>query len=251
PTEVAGAVTIADYPVGFCQVIRAAGRARLRDDPEWRAIVRRGVVVRDVFVILKGRYFQNAMQVGNLYVDVANDTVDPAKHWLEWAPVREVHYENASDIARIADVSSAYHGCSVHPNTVFPLLAPVVPLLAVRSNGRVDLLDAAPAVFVKDLDSRLAGYRRWVESGFGGIPALPEAQVATLRAACGRNDASVFPFEFRPCAAPELVEQASAFAEAARDPSRHDLITTVLDLVPKAARQLRHLQGQDGKSPPS
>ncbi|MFM8697473.1 MAG: hypothetical protein ACKOF7_02200, partial [Phycisphaerales bacterium] len=89
------------------------------------------------------------------------------------------------------------------------------------------------------------------ESGFGGIPALPEAQVATLRAACGRNDASVFPFEFRPCAASEVLEQASAFADAARDPSRQDLITTVLDLVPKAARQLRHLQGQGGKSPPS
>ncbi|MFM8872762.1 MAG: hypothetical protein ACKOJI_05315, partial [Phycisphaerales bacterium] len=198
PSEVAGAVTIADYPVGFCQVIRDAVRARLRDDPEWRAIVRRGVVLRDVFVILKGRYFQNAMQVGNLYVDVANDTVDPAKHWLEWAPVREVDYENASDISRIAAVSAAYHGCSVHPNTVFPLLAPVVPLLAVRSNGRIDLLDASPMTFLKDLPSGLAGHRHWVESGFGGIPALPEAQVATLRAACGRNDASVFPFEFRP-----------------------------------------------------
>ncbi|MFM8817611.1 MAG: hypothetical protein ACKOHI_07020 [Phycisphaerales bacterium] len=251
PSEVAGAVTIADYPVGFCQVIRDAVRARLRDDPEWRTIVRRGVVVRDVFVILKGRYFQNAMQVGNLYVDVANDTVDPAKHWLEWAPVREVDYENASDISRIAAVSAAYHGCSVHPNTVFPLLAPVVPLLAVRSNGRIDLLDASPMTFLKDLPSGLAGHRHWVESGFGGVPSLPVAHVATLRAACGRNDASAFPFEFRPCAAPELLEQASAFADAARDPSRHDLITTVLDLVPKAARQLRDLQGQGGKSPPS
>lgn len=251
PSDVSGAVTIADYPVGFCQVIRDAVRARLRDDPEWRAILRRGVVVRDVFVILKGRYFQNAMQVGNLYVDVANDTVDPSKHWLEWAPVREVHYENPSDIARIAEVSAAYHGCSVHPNTVFPLLAPVVPLLAVRSNGRIDLLDASPMTFLMDLRSGLAGHRRWVESGFGGAPPLPEVHLATLRAACGRNDASVFPFEFRPCGASELVDQASAFAEAARDPSRHGLITAVLDLVPKAARRLRDLQGQGGTSPPS
>jgi hypothetical protein len=47
------------------------------------------------------------------------------------------------------------------------------------------------------------------------------------------------------------VDQASAFAEAARDPSRHGLITAVLDLVPKAARRLRDLQGQGGTSPPS
>ena len=204
--------------------------------------------MRDVFVISKGRYFQNAIQVGNLYVDVANDTVDPSKHWLEWAPVREVQYENVSDIARIAQVSAAYHGCAVHPNTVFPLLAPVVPLLAVRSNGRIDLLDAALPAFLKDLSSGLEGCRRWAASGFGGTAPLPEAHVATLRAACGRNDASVFPFEFRPCSAPELVEQASAFAEAVRDPSRHGLVTAVIDLVPRAARQLRGLQVQGGKS---
>ena len=248
PSDVAGSVKMADYPVGFCQVIRDAVRDRLRDDPDWRAILRRGVIVRDVFVILKGRYFQNAIQVGNLYVDVANDTVDPSKHWLEWAPVREVQFENVSDIARIAQVSAAYHGCAVHPNTVFPLLAPVVPLLAVRSNGRIDLLDAALPAFLKDLSSGLEGCRRWVESGFGGTAPLPEAHVATLRAACGRNDASVFPFEFRPCAAPELVEQASAFAEAVRDPSRHGLVTAVIDLLPRAARQLRELQVQGGKS---
>jgi hypothetical protein len=124
-------------------------------------------------------------------------------------------------------------------------------LLAVRSNGRIDLLDASPMTFLKDLRSGLAGHRRWVESGFGGAPPLPEVHLATLRAACGRNDASVFPFEFRPCGASELVDQASAFAEAARDPSRHGLITAVLDLVPKAARRLRDLQGQGGTSPPS
>ena len=245
-SEVAGSVTIADYPVGFCRIIRDAVRDRLRDDPAWRAVVRRGVAVRDVFVILKGRYFQNAMQVGNLYVDVANDTVDPSKHWLEWAPVPEVDFENPSDITRIAAVSAAYHGCTVHPNTVFPLLAPAVPLLAVRSNGRIDLLDAAPTVFLKDLDDGLAGYRRWVESGFGGTSPLPAAQVGMLRAACGTNDASRFPFEFRPCTPSDLMEQAVAFVDAASDASRHELITTVLGLLPKASRRLRALQGAAG-----
>jgi hypothetical protein len=41
------------------------------------------VVLKKVFVLLKGRYFQNALQLGNLYVDVANDTVDTAKPKLE------------------------------------------------------------------------------------------------------------------------------------------------------------------------
>jgi hypothetical protein len=248
--EVDGASTIADYPVGFCHLIRDEVRARLRDDPGWRTIVRRGVVVRDVFVILKGSYFQNAMQLGNLYVDVANDTVDPSKPWLDWAPVREVQFENVSDLARIAEVAASYHGCSVHPNTLFPALAPVVPLLSIRSNGCLDLVSASPTAFLKDLRSGLDGHRRWVESAFGGLAPLPEPHVELLGASCRREGAPGFPFEFRRCSPSELLDQAAVFAGAAADPGRHAAVTEVLDLLPRATRWLRNLKVGVGRDPP-
>ena len=46
------------------------------------------------------------------------------------------------------------------------------------------------------------------------------------------------PGEFRRCGAEELDGQALAYAEAAADPSKHELITAVLDLVPVAADRL-------------
>lgn len=238
PAGLEGASTLADYPIGFCRIIRDAVLERLRGDPSWQSVMRRGVEVRDVFVILKGRYFQNAMQVGNLYVDVANDTVDRSKHWLEWSPVGDVPFENPGDLARLAEVAAAYLGCTVHPNTVFPLLAPVVPLLAVRGGGRVELLHVAPGCFLKDVGGGMRSYRGWLAGGMAGTAPLPVDALDALRAACGSNDLASFPFEFRRCTPEELDGQALAYAQAAADPSQHDLITAVLDLVPGAADQL-------------
>ncbi|MBU3682972.1 MAG: hypothetical protein FGM39_02965 [Phycisphaerales bacterium] len=242
PSALAGASTIADYPVGYCQFIRDAVLGRLAADPRWRDLVRRGVRVRDVFIILKDRYFQNAMQVGNLYVDVANDTVDRSKHWLEWAPLGDVPFENPGDLARLATVAATYLGCSVHANTVFPLLAPVVPLLAVRGDDRVELLHVAPGCFLKDVGDSMRSYRRWLSGGMAGTTPLPEHALRTLVAACGSNDRATFPFEFRPCGPDELAAQAQAYSEAASDPATHELVTAVLDLVPDAARRLIQLQ---------
>ena len=237
-SDVSGASTLADYPVGFCRIIRDTVLERLRGDPSWQSVMRRGVGVRDVFVILKGRYFQNAMQVGNLYVDVANDTVDRSKHWLEWSPLEDVPFENPGDLARLAEVAAAYLGCTVHPNTVFPLLAPVVPLMAVRGGARVELLHVAPGCFLKDVGGGMRSYRGWLAGGMAGTAPLPVDALDALRAACGSNDLASFPFEFRSCGAEELDGQALAYAEAAADPSKHELITAVLDLVPGAADRL-------------
>lgn len=60
-------------------------RRRPHTDLRWAAI-------GPVFVILKGRSFQNAILFGNLSIDVADDSVDPAKPWLEWMGVRELPF---------------------------------------------------------------------------------------------------------------------------------------------------------------
>ena len=74
--------------------------------------------------------------------------------------------------------------------------------------------------------------------GMAGTAPLTVDALDALRAACGSNDLASFPFEFRSCGAEELDGQALAYAEAAADPSKHELITAVLDLVPVAADRL-------------
>ena len=58
------------YPIGFCAVIRDHVFDGLLGDPRVQSLIAAGLVLKKVFVILKDRYFQNAMQFGNLYIDV-------------------------------------------------------------------------------------------------------------------------------------------------------------------------------------
>lgn len=244
PASVSGEVSIADYPVGFCHVIRDGVRSRLRDAPAWKALARRGVVMRDIFVILKGRYFQNALQVGNLYVDAANDTVDPSKHWLEWAPVRDVDFENPMELGRFAQIAASYYGCSVHPNTLFPEVAPVLPILAIRSTGRIDFLESASLIFLKDLPLGLPRFRAWVDSGFPGTQPLPVVHREVIgRMMTGCRDGAM-PFEFRPSDAADLLASSGQFVAWNSDPSRHQSIVDVLDRLPRAMRSLKAMQAE-------
>jgi hypothetical protein len=233
---------ITRYPVGFCAVIRDRVLAGMLRDPEIRRIVDAGGRLTSVFVILKDRYFQNAIQFGNLYIDVANDSVDPAKPWLEWMDVREVPFENIGDLATLARVAEGYHRCRVFPNVCFPLIAPVVPLLGIDEAGRVLLLHFQPGGFLKDLADGFPRLRQWLKGPASTMPALPEEHAAAVEAACAGNDFAEFPIEFRRGTLADIAAHADAYQAAFADPARHQEILRVLDLVRHATVRLHAMQ---------
>jgi len=232
---------LSDYPIGFCSVIRDRVHEGLLRLPEVQRLIRSGVVLKKIFVILKGLYFQNAIQFGNIYIDVANDTVDPSKPWLEWMHVRDVAYTNIGDLPTLIDVAERYHQCRAYPNLFFPLLAPVVPLLAIRNNGRLELLHFQDGGVLKDLPEGLSHLRSWLAGPALNLDALPAKYVDALAGAFGSNDFNSFPFEFRPCSLDEVAAQAGTYVSAFEDPLGHEAILAVLKLVPKALRQLSSL----------
>jgi hypothetical protein len=231
----------APYPIGYCAVIRDRVFRGMLADPEVRRILDAGARITRVFVILKGLYFQNAIQFGNLYIDVANDSVDPSKPWLEWMDVREVAFENVGDLATLARIAESYHDCRAFPNVFFPLIAPVVPFLGVDAAGRVQLLHFESGSFLKDLPAGLPRLREWLNGPAREMPPLPVEHAEALRDACARNTFGDFPFEFRACSLEEVAAQAEAYTTAFADPARHREILRVLDLLPQAARRLHAL----------
>lgn len=229
------------YPVGFCAVIRDRVCAGLLREPAIRDLVARGLGLRPVFVILKDRYFQNAIQFGNLYIDVANDSVDPTKPWLEWKAVRDVPYENVGDLTTLARIAASYHRCSVYPNTFFPLVAPMVPFLAVFEDGRLGLLHFQDGGFLKDLAAGFPHLRAWLAGPAHDLPPLPDAHARSLAAACDGNRFDEFPFEFRPSSFAEISASAADYAAAFADTTQHDGILAVYDLMPTAVRRLQEM----------
>jgi len=134
------------YPYGYCLEITQDVVSNLRArnaaarGPAARAVaafLKHGGVGKMVWGVLRDRYFQNAIQLGSLYVDVANDSVDPGKPKVEVLPMVESGLELVRDVAHFAGIAERYWGVRCYANTAFPALAPLFPLIIVDPQERV------------------------------------------------------------------------------------------------------------------
>lgn len=180
------------YPQGRCREIRDAvlalllERANAPRDPMDAAIasfIRSGGIGKKTWGVLRDSYFQNAMQLGAWYVDVANDTVVPSKPPVEVLPAAEVDMVAVRDYAHFADIARRYWQAEVYRNTVFPRLAAFFPLIVVYPTGA-----AEPAVASDQVTelTRRAAFRPSLDA----LTAFPDppAAVATRLAGSAAAD---------------------------------------------------------------
>jgi hypothetical protein len=145
-----GAVSdLAGYPVGFCKRIRDFGLHRLvaagADDtarPALSAVAAfraAGGLVKGVWGVQKGIYFQNAIQIGNLWCDLSNDTVDPRRPAVEVCLLADARFEELASFEQFAEVAGCYWEEEAYPTHLFPAIAAVLPVILVSRSGRMRL----------------------------------------------------------------------------------------------------------------
>jgi hypothetical protein len=143
------------YPVGQCLEIAEAVQKRLRVVAQehlpsdaavgllaLRTFQRAGGDFRQVWGDLRGQYFQNAFQVGTLYIDVANDTVIPTKPKVEILPFDQAQFIPVRSHRHFSQIARSYWQHQVYPNHVLPALAPHCPLIHVDRFGQLQLHEA-------------------------------------------------------------------------------------------------------------
>ncbi|WP_339849737.1 hypothetical protein [uncultured Nisaea sp.] len=132
------------YPLGRCREIRDAVYDRLVADihqPRCAtslallSFIRGGGIGRKIWGVLRESYFQNAMQFGTFYVDVANDTVNPAKPSIEILPLTRSGMVSVSDFFHFARIAESYWKCDSYANTAFPGVAAFFPIICVNRTG--------------------------------------------------------------------------------------------------------------------
>ena len=157
------------YPLGRCLEIRdtvfAALVARIQhpDCPVTQALhgfIAEGGIGRKIWGVLRESYFQNAIQLGPLYVDVANDTVTVTKPKVEILPIGAAGMVPVASLAHFAAIARRYWGVAIYRNTVFPALAAYYPMICVSESGAA-----------------------WIEPGSGQVTTLIRRQhmVPSLR----------------------------------------------------------------------
>ncbi|MCW8086827.1 DUF6447 family protein [Sabulicella glaciei] len=174
------------YPYGYCREItlhvfealqRRMERPGCRGSRALQAFLAKGGEGRCVWGILRDTYFQTALQFGALYVDVANDTVDPAKPRVEILPMAEAGLEPVRDAFHFAGIAKSYWGMTLYANHALPALAPVVPMIGVMPDGAVSFPSATvymAGLFLRD------GFRL-AEEWLASAPPPPEGVIALLR----------------------------------------------------------------------
>ncbi len=148
------------YPKGYCQEITRTVASRL---PAWLdnhddvvaanllAFQTAGGVFTEIWGDLRSQYFQNAIQIGTLYVDVANDTVDTTKPKIEILPLAESGFQSVTTFEHFLLVARRYWGGQFYANTVFPHLAPVLPIIHVAPSRKIALKSGLAPIFGENL----------------------------------------------------------------------------------------------------
>jgi hypothetical protein len=177
------------YPYGYCREITCDVLARLNArmerprHPGERAIkvyLKQGGTGRRVWGALRDRFFQNALQMGGLYIDVSNDTVDVTKPKVEILPMDSSGFERVRDAEHFATIGERYWGVKFYANHAVPSLAPLFPMLGVDTQGRVRLHSEGKHMVDLFCGSDFALSERWLSDG----PPPPSAVTEALLRLC-------------------------------------------------------------------
>ncbi|MGY0709919.1 hypothetical protein [Azospirillum argentinense] len=207
------------YPKGFCREISDAVFERLRrriaapDTPVTQALaafVREGGHLSPIWGALRGSYFQNAMQIGALYVDAANDTVTVTKPKVEILPLEASGLEPVVEVAHFARIAQVYWGGTLWANTLFPRLAPVFPILHIDPDGRPRLHPDSLGVFAENMAGGCRSALAFLEQERDGGRVLPADVAAAL--APWRSHG---PWFEEMCPTPDWERLRACFAQAA------------------------------------
>ncbi len=234
----AGDTNLMKYPVGFCKPICKQVFEELKQSELIKDWVAQGGAFKTVYIMLYGKYFQNAIQIGNLYLDVANDTVDPTKHFLEWMPIEDLDYKNLECWEQVSEVVESYYHCRVIPNRYFPLLAAFVPLMVIRSNGVLELLIFQDQFFFKDLGDGMKRYIEWLSNDSRKVHrSLTNKQQRLLAQGFGSNDFDKFAFEYKPSTNEGLVQQAEELYQASQGENGEVLVRKLIELAHQSTKR--------------
>ncbi|KPA10697.1 hypothetical protein MHK_009091 [Candidatus Magnetomorum sp. HK-1] len=142
------------YPYGRCLEITQEILRNLSILPDTHPLSfinnfqQEGGVVKRIWGDLRGLYFQNAIQMGMLYVDVSNDTVDLTKPKVEIKELADSGFTNFSSYEHYACVGERYIKCHIYPNFIFPWLAPIFPVLIFSEDKKLSIALSSAMYFL-------------------------------------------------------------------------------------------------------
>ncbi|MBN9689159.1 MAG: hypothetical protein J0M24_02880 [Verrucomicrobia bacterium] len=229
------------YPVGWCRHIRDGVWNRVQGSLLIQSLIRQGLVFRKVFVVQRRQFFQNSIQLGDHFLDVANDAVDAHKPPVVCETLAEAGVEDLDSWPQFAEVAQPYDRVRLLPNRWFPLVFPVMPFLAIRESGLVEGLYQQDQLFLLDVGEHFRRARELLSHSLWLTCPIPDGLDQELVKRFTGPSAQPLPIEFRPSSRADLqmtLKDWEAVTQLPLDRLRATLLTT-LRLTGELAQALR------------
>lgn len=172
------------YPYGYCREITfdVIHRLRLRLDQRDRSpgalaigsFMRSGGRLRCVWGVLRDTFFQTAMQLGDLYIDVANDTVTITKPKVEILPLEQSGLIAVRDLDHYLDIARRYWQVEVFANDALPGFADYAPVIMYRTGVAPQLQPLAQYMVEMTLRDGFRMAEKWLRTAPPPPPELVE-----------------------------------------------------------------------------
>ncbi len=146
-----GEMDAKDYPAGYCREISDAVYEKLSSTEFVANLIKNGIVFKRVYVILNNTYFQNAIQCGDYFIDISNDTVDPSKDRIYYLNIKDLSYGNFENYEQYYKIAETYLNLRFYPNIMAPSIYNYYPVVALDANGRCNLFNHQEIILYKDI----------------------------------------------------------------------------------------------------
>lgn len=176
-----GKIDINHYPVGHCSIIRDGVFEKMIESDIIKSLLEKGVLFKHLFVILDDSYTQNAIQLGNLFIDVANDTVNPKKEAVYCELIEDIDFENLEEYNSYYEMVENYLNLKLYPNLYLPKIADIFPMIALDAEGRCSLFMQQEIILYKDISQNFALAKKFRASNRFQNRVLPEPYIHLLQ----------------------------------------------------------------------
>lgn len=172
------------YPLGRCREIRDAVYDKLVAEikkPTTDAglnlnlFIRNGGIGRKIWGVLRESYFQNAIQLGTYYVDVANDTVVASKPKIEILPLEESGMVAVRDFFHFAAIARSYWESEVFANIALPGIAGLFPLICKSKTGGISIAPGSDQMIAMTRNGKFQPAIDFLEQSMAPPDALRES----------------------------------------------------------------------------
>ena len=133
------------YPIGECFPITHIAydyiRFTLISTPEWNFLLEflnSGGIFKPVWGQRAGIVYQTAIQLGNYYIDIANDTVNLNEPKVEINLMKNSKFKNINDITEYSNINKIYCNNTLIPNFLYPNISSSFPFFIVNKDNRVN-----------------------------------------------------------------------------------------------------------------